>query len=196
MGRAAGNRPARIIVRGRKNYDRLRIHGSWSNLKLPAAVIILSGVRNAGKTGTLQQLINLFTPLGRNVYQYKGKAICVYTSSPQEQEEFCHVNDVLDSINTKIVKANENGCRLLILPFSIGRNREGTLNSLCIQKPFEMFRSKGIDPHLIYLRREDARQVTEIDDMMRDVAETTIVSREDYPAQARELLRTVNDVDP
>lgn len=142
------------------------------------------------------QLVTHFVYVSRNIFQYKEKPICVYTSSPQEQEEFCHVEEVLDSIGIKILRADESNCPMLILPFSIGRNRQGMLNSRCIEKPIELFGSKGIEVHLVYLRREDARNLEDVDSMMRGISEKTIASREDYPTQGMELLQTVDEADP
>lgn len=122
--------------------------------------------------------------------------MAVYTSSPQEQEEFCHVNEVMASIDTKIAQSESKDCKLMILPFTLGTNLQRRVNAECIERPVEILRRRKIAVHLIYLRKERARELEELDALMQQLSEKTISSDEDYDRQARELLRSVDEIDP
>ena len=172
---------------------------------MPEKIIILSGARQSGKSNTLEALQQILTYVGQlNFYEYNGKRICIFRTSPQEMKgvRFCVDADVSNRIDGMIAKCDSGQCRLLILPFSLRTNRSRQLNMGCIERPIERLRSR-FEVHLVYLRREtnDAGRpltgLVEMDDLMRRLnAETIIRSRQRYQEQARELLAIIDKVDP
>lgn len=172
---------------------------------MPEKIIILAGARKSGKSMTLNALQQMLTYAGqRNFFEYKSKRICIFRISPQEEQGvvFCDGAEVSRRIGRMITKCDSGRCNLLIFPFSMGTNRQGELNSGCIERPLERLRSR-FEVHLVYLRREtnDAgrpmKALAEMNTLMQRLnAETIIRSRDKDHEQARELLAIIDKVDP
>ena len=152
------------------------------------SVIILAGARNSGKTKTLDEMARRLQKTSARTYSFKGKVIRIYKSSPQEQCTFCHYQKVITIIDGEIRRCVSENCTLLIVPFTMGMNRQGELNADCITKPTDHLRSGGLKVHLVYFRRESVRRLNLLDDLMSRLGAQIIKSTQDYTRQAHELL--------
>jgi hypothetical protein len=174
-----------------------------ANLKsLPNKVIILAGARNAGKTQTLGGEPNkgfkgrLVRTKGRIFFSLNGKGICIYTSSCQEQNPFCNFQRVIKCIDDKINRCDSEGCTLLIIPFTMCLNRQGKLNTDCIVKPIDHLKAKGLEVHLVYLRKDSAEGIDLMDDLMSRLHSEKIKSDKDYKRQVDDFWDIFLKVDP
>jgi hypothetical protein len=173
---------------------------------LALSVIILSGARDSGKSDTLKRLIKdkLRTKWARGevIYSFKGKRICIYTSSPQEQGGvgFCKFKKVNRVIHRRVKKAKRNKCTLLITPFTMGTNRMCELNTECITKPIDYLAELQVKKvHLAYLRRDPARGLTLMNHLMKQLRAHPIIEsgkgKKNVRRQANKLWKLVMQVD-
>jgi hypothetical protein len=174
---------------------------------LTLSVIILAGARYSGKSLTLKKAIKLklhetWVP-PRVVYPFKGKRICIYTSSPQEQRGvgFCEFEKVNRIISKRVDNAKSNNCALLILPFTLATNREGELNTNCITKPKDYLTKKlrVKKVRLTYLQKDSARGVGLMNRLMTKLGARPVIRRgertADVKRQVNELWKAVTRVD-
>jgi hypothetical protein len=139
--------------------------------------------------------------LSPHIYSLNSKRICIYFSSPQEWPKchFCDYKKVLEIVEGWIEKCVSNGCKLLIGAFSIRANQQGELNSNCITKPIEDLKSRGFKLHLVYLRKDSARHISQANDLISQCScpRREITSdKNGERRQAAELLKIVMEVDP
>lgn len=158
-------------------------------------IFILCGVGQTGKTKTLKQffgvsfnkIVTMVNPLEKLL---NGVTIfAVGLSSPQEQEDFCHVNDVKRNIRRRIEKLPENHDYVLIIPFGVYGASKGKMNEDCIILPIEWLKNQGFRVFVIYLRKASARSEILIMSLMKKLNARIIDSTEDYGKQAKELER-------
>ena len=159
-------------------------------------IVILCGVGEAGKTKTLKEFFGVshVRRLRRDQLLERvlnGKKIyAVRLSSPQEQEDFCEIDDVKDNIKRRIQKceqASKGQQYALIIPFGLYGATKGKLNEDCILKPIEWLRSQGFRVYVIYLRKKTARGLKLLDSFMKGLASNVIESTKEYDRQAKEL---------
>lgn len=155
-------------------------------------VIILCGVAGSGKTKTLKSFFGLDPDerLGRFRLLEKtldGEKIYAFSlSSPQEQEDFCEVEDVKANIAERIQKcenASLGNDYTLIIPFTISRKRvTEEYNEECIIEPINWLTNRGFHVYTIYLRK-----LRPVDIIMKRITSNELESIEKYDRQAREL---------
>jgi hypothetical protein len=170
-------------------------------------VIVLIGVQDSGKTTTLEKFVKHFdeSVTQRHYYRHDGKLICVYFGSPQELFPFCNygmvIENVIGSARSRVKKAETRGCGLIVLPFTL-QVKEGKMNRDCIEKPIRELERKGIEAHIVYLRREKDDEdntlecLQEMDELMTELEAKKIASDNEPEGQARLLFRIVKLIDP
>jgi len=163
--------------------------------------LILIGARDAGKTQTLGKTRNdglkksLHHEKDGRLFSRKGKLLQIYISSCQEQVRFCFADDVADCIEREIARAKENNADLLVLPFTVRRNRSGILNIDCIKRALDTLKARGIVATLVYLQRADVPGGEEIDAFVKSLNPLTVLkSEEKYEKQASKLLQVADDL--
>lgn len=155
-------------------------------------VIILCGVAGSGKTKTLKSFFGLdpderLRRYGLLEKTLDGEKIYAFSlSSPQEQEDFCEVEDVKTNIEERIRKceqASQGNDYTLIIPFTISRKREtGEYNEDCIIKPINWLTNRRFRVYTIYLKK-----MRPVDIIMKRITSREIESMEEYHRQARDL---------
>jgi hypothetical protein len=125
-------------------------------------IVILCGGTNSGKSATLKGFFKINYSPRRETYierKFDGKLVCAVSfGSPQEQEDFCEVEDVNKNIENRIaisegrVKGEQF---VLLIPFTMIGNREKgeKINTDCILKPIEKLK-KSFKVYVIYLRKK------------------------------------------
>lgn len=166
-------------------------------------IVILCGVGQAGKTKTLKEFFGVshIRRLRRDQLLERvlnGKKIyAVRLNSPQEQEDFCEIDDVKGNIKGRIRKceqASKGQQYTLIIPFGLYGALKRKLNEDCILKPIEWLRNKGFKVFVVYLRKKTARALDLVDSFMRKVTSNVIESTEEYDRQAEELEKIIGAI--
>ena len=159
-------------------------------------IVILCGVGEVGKTKTLKKFFGVshVRRLRRDQLLERGlngkKIYAVRLSSPQEQEDFCEIDDVKGNIKRRIQKceqASKGQQYTLIVPFGLYGASKGKLNEECILKPIEWLRSQRFRVYVIYLRKRTARELKLLDSFMKELTSYVIQSTKEYDRQAKEL---------
>lgn len=163
--------------------------------------LILIGARDAGKTQTLGKTRNdglkkrLDHVKDGRLFSRKGKLLHIYISSCQEQVKFCHADDVADCIEREVGKARGNSADLLVLPFTVRRNRSGILNVQCVKRALDKLKTRGIAGTLVYLQRADVAGANDIDAFVKSLKPLAVIqSEERYEKQAAKLLEVVDNL--
>ena len=154
------------------------MHGEVGKTKTSKEFFGISHVRRLGRMQLLQRVLN-----GNRIY-------AVSLGSPQEQEDFCEIDDVKGNIKRRIQKceqASKGQQYTLIIPFGLYGAVKGKLNEDCILKPIEWLRNKGFRVFVIYLRKKTARALDLVDSFMRKVTSNLIRSTKEYDRQAKDL---------
>lgn len=163
-------------------------------------VVILIGRSNSGKTRTLKRFFGIDRRLRPNEYMDRtnGKIVCaVKLNSPQEEEDFCKYEDVVNNINKRLERAKsevKNRHKMddfvFIIPFGLYvRRDDGKINEDCILKPIEQLKKEGHAILLIYLNRPSRKPI--YDKFMKGLTTHEISSRKDYDNQAKELRKLI-----
>ena len=129
------------------------------------SIIILVGEINSGKSSTLRTLAEMYLgkPKGVNqrFFDYKGKGICIFPSSPQENSDnaFCHADEVIKDVEHRIMESNSRNCSLLVTTFTLKGSWKAhkLLNEGCIEGPIRELSSK-FKVHIVYLRKDGERK--------------------------------------
>lgn len=111
-------------------------------------VVLLCGSNEAGKTKTLKAFfgvshIKILKKMQLLERFLNGKRIfAVSLSSPQEQEDFCIVDDVKENVSNRIQKCEklaQGQGYILIIPFGVFQKSrtEEELNEACFLEPVE-----------------------------------------------------------
>jgi len=163
-------------------------------------IVLLCGSNEAGKTKTLKTFFGLSITGRLRPMQLLKRIInkktvyAISLSSPQEQSDFCQVEEVKQRIQKRISVCDQDSQGedyALIIPFGIYQEpkKKGEINSKCIIEPMLSLKSKGIRIVPIYLRKERSIIVHLIDILMRKIAKYQIESDKNYERQAKELER-------
>ena len=166
-------------------------------------VVVLCGAENSGKTTTLEALAELFDErvTRRRYFRHWGKLIAIFYGSRQEKEPFCHFKEVRRNVLRMLRYAEQRGCVLVILPFTL-QFEAGRINTKCIKKPIERLEVDEHQVHVVYLRREvydDGEPIEGLelmDRLVRPIAEEEIPSEDNPERQARRLFRFLERIDP
>ncbi|MGO9644274.1 MAG: hypothetical protein ACLPY5_05950 [Candidatus Bathyarchaeia archaeon] len=175
------------------------------------SIILLVGEANSGKSATLRTLVEKYLDKTKgkreNFFEYNGKGICIYPSSPQENSDnpFCNSQKIIESIDRRISECNLNNCTLLITTFTLkGDQKTGeSLNEPCIEIPIQNL-SKHFKVQVVYLKQNGSRskspralnRLKRIDNLMQRLKNYEIESHNDQEKrQADELWDIVMKVD-
>jgi hypothetical protein len=106
------------------------------------------------------------------------------------------VDEVRKNIEKRIKICGEDTIEkdyALIIPFGIypGKDKNGEINVKCIIEPILTLKAKGFQVVPISLRKERAKVVRLIDELMSKVAKYQIDSDKTYERQAPELWKIV-----
>ena len=164
---------------------------------MPKSVIILAGVANSGKSKTLHSISDGQELVGRRIYSIKRKRTCIYFSSPQELTRIsCRYELVIKRIKHMIEVCDSQGCDLLILAFTMYVVK-GKLNKDCITKPLEYLKRSCKQVRLVYLRKDDIRNIHLVNGLMSLLQAEEVTSRDrDWKRQGEELLKIIKTVYP
>ena len=164
------------------------------------SVIILAGARDSGKSTTLDKMARRLKKTKKaTTYFFESKTIRIYKSSPQEQCSHCDYRSVNAIIGRYVRECASDKCALLIVPFTMGTNRQCELNTKCVTKPIDHLAKLGVKKvHLVYLRRDSARGVTLMDNLMSRLRARLVIKsgKNTVGRQANELWKFVMRVDP
>lgn len=169
---------------------------------MPKSVVVVAGVADSGKSGTLHKIADGHKLEDTHVYSISGRRTCVYFSSPQElTREFCKYKLVIGRVKHMIDVCESQGCDLLIIAFTMYAVN-GKLNTACITKPLAYLRRKIKNVRLIYIRKgirkgarkNTAKKIGLADRLMFRLKAKTIKSDENYGRQARRVLDVIRSV--
>ena len=143
-------------------------------------MLILAGVAQSGKTKTLRQMTVTqgFKQLGRNLFEFNGKLICIYFGSPQETppDRPTDFEGIMKIVNARLKKCESMNSAMIIMAFQI-RGIEKPIGHLGLQ----------YEVHLAYMRKENAEGIGQINARMKALGAEEITSEEDYLKQANAL---------
>jgi GTPase SAR1 family protein len=161
-------------------------------------IIVICGKGNSGKSTLIRTFFKReeLIPKGEIIKKVmKGRLVfAVGDTSPQEQNDFCKVEDVKSDIRDRLNICEEKAKGkdyVLLLPFTISRKngKNDRPNTDCIKKPIEWLKTK-FSVYIIYLRKMDYADI-----MMRDFADNEIQSVTDEESeQAKELKRIMSQL--
>ena len=162
---------------------------------IPHSIIVLIGVPCSGKSRTLHAMADSHKAKNQShAYSFSRRRTCIYFSSPQEYSDchFCDYTQVNATVDSWIATCRSQSCDLLIGAFSIRANRQGELNEKCIMMPIENLNSRRFNVIPVYLRKDSSIHIGQVKNLIgRLRVKATIMSNENYPRQARELLDVV-----
>ena len=161
---------------------------------MPKSVVVVAGVAGSGKSRTLHRIADGHELVDNRVYSIMGRRTCIYFSSAQELTcGKCDYKLVIENIKRIIEECESQGCDLLIIAFTM-YVKKGRKNEDCIRRPLKYLRRKVKNVRLIYLRKDTARKIDLVDDLMLRLKAKTIKSNKKYTRQAREVLAVVRSV--
>jgi Cdc6-like AAA superfamily ATPase len=167
---------------------------------LGLSVIILAGARDSGKSTTLDEMAGRLKKAKKaRTYSFESKTIRIYKSSPQEQCSPCDYRGVNAIIHRYVEECASENCALLIVPFTMGTNWQGELNTNCITKPIDHLRKLRVKKvHLVYLRKDPARGIDLMDNLMSQLRALRVIksSKNTVGRQANELWKCIMRADP
>lgn len=162
------------------------------------SIVLLCGVRGAGKTNTLKKFFGVKPNVRLSRRQLlerdlEGKKIyAVSLGSPQEQSPFCNVEKVKDNIQKRIdicETASHGQEYVLLIPYGVYRNKQtGELNEKCVFEPIEWLKSQGFRILVIYLNK-----MRPVDLLMKTISSKEIESTEDYARQSTDLENLIKN---
>lgn len=163
-------------------------------------IVILCGSNDCGKTTSLRGFFriknNAPSPDSYVERKINGIIVCaVNFNSPQEQSVFCNVKQVQENINERIQICNEESKRkpyILLIPFTMSgsRTKKKKLNEKCIINPIKELEKK-FKVYVIYLRKTNAKNLTEKDALMKRVTSVLIETTKDDYDKSKELEKFV-----
>ena len=134
-------------------------------------------------------------------YLFEGKTIRIYKSSPQEQCSPCDYQSVNAIMGRYVEECASENYALLIVPFTMGTNWQGELNTNCITKPIDHLKKLRVKKtHLVYLRKDSARGVGLMDHLMKQLRAHPVIKsgkgKKMVRRQTNRLSKFVMQVDP
>lgn len=167
-------------------------------------IVLLIGIRDSGKTGTLLEFFGVKKRRGSYGYMDRiinGKIVCAYgLGSPQELREYCkyklvieNIKDRLERAETEVKKKHGKHDFTFVIPFGLYM-RDGKINENCILKPIEWLKKDGYVVSSIYLRRQlsISSRTQDFDDFMKEVTTKRIDSTKDgEERQSKELKKLI-----